>query len=85
MRMESHSCSQRSISKMGWMSRNNLPSGRGKVFFLTSLFIELIEDFEREMGGVSPTSPSRECGYPAASYRWIWLGGRRGFLPFWPQ
>jgi hypothetical protein len=34
MRMESHSCSQRSISKMGWMSRNNLHSGRGKSFFL---------------------------------------------------
>jgi hypothetical protein len=43
MRMENHSCSQRSVSMVGWMSRNNLRSGRGEAFFLTSLFIELID------------------------------------------
>jgi hypothetical protein len=29
--------------KVGWISRKNLHSGRGRSFFLTSLFIELIE------------------------------------------
>lgn len=34
MRMENHNCSQRSLSEVGWMSRNNLLSGRGEAFFL---------------------------------------------------
>ena len=34
---------QGSKTTVGWISRNNLASGRGGVFFLTSPFIELIE------------------------------------------
>src|ERR1700687_2562952 len=34
-----------SYSEVGWISRQNLlASGRGRTFFLTSLFIELIEE-----------------------------------------
>jgi hypothetical protein len=36
---------------VGWISRNILASGRGGVFFLTSLFIELI-DPARPLTGV---------------------------------
>jgi hypothetical protein len=35
----------RSETTVGWISRNNLHSGRGRVFFLTSLFIELIDPY----------------------------------------
>ncbi len=35
--------SQRSLIPVGWISRKHLASGRGRTFFLTSLFIELIE------------------------------------------
>ena len=34
---------QGSKTTVGWISRNNLASGRGGVFFLTSPFIELID------------------------------------------
>src|SRR5436189_5325544 len=34
---------------VGWISSNNLHSGRGGVFFLTSLFIELIDTEKGEV------------------------------------
>jgi hypothetical protein len=34
----------RSETTVGWISRNNLHCGRGGVFFLTSLFLELTEN-----------------------------------------
>src|ERR1700730_14687507 len=34
---------QGSETTVGWISRNSLHSGRGGAFFLTSLFIELID------------------------------------------
>jgi len=36
---------QRSETTVGWISRKNLHSGRDGAFFLTSLFIELIESW----------------------------------------
>ena len=41
---------QRSETTVGWISRKNLHSGRGGAFFLTSLFIELIDPHVRRSG-----------------------------------
>jgi hypothetical protein len=38
---------------VGWISRKNLHSGRGGVFFLTSLFIELTDLRKRRTDGTS--------------------------------
>jgi hypothetical protein len=42
-RMDNKPNFSREETTVGWISRKNLHSGRGGGFFLTSLFIELIE------------------------------------------
>src|SRR5215471_11099865 len=42
---------QASLITVGWISRKPLPSGRGRSFFLTSLLIELIEEFSGMASG----------------------------------
>ena len=39
---------QGSLIIVGWISRKHLDSGRGRVFFLTSLLIDLIDPEKSE-------------------------------------
>ena len=45
-RMDNKPNFSREQTTVGWISRKNLHSGRGRAFFLTSLFIELIDPIE---------------------------------------
>ena len=61
---------QRSETTVGWISRKNLHSGRGGAFFLTSLFIELIDPVPSVASGLRPlNSEHRETqgAWPAAT------------------
>src|SRR6266436_5633019 len=59
-----------SYSEVGWISRQILSaSGRGRTFFLTSLFIELIDRDElasRELAGLVPISLSAVSEAPTS-------------------